>query len=229
MAKDKDGKKYTPAQLMALKASVRTDLASKATVGKPTVDPSKGRAPRYENNQKAFDALNTAGRFAAESVALGAVGKAAKIAYKGTYALGKTVVHGSPVQGLKSIRPTTGSAARPTESVNFSWNPKGFNTSQPQLANQAAEYAGKSGKPGSYYVGKIRRKDIVSQEPGIVVGKGPIKVTKEIKQTNSPLVDAKSLDRSLRGPSNAKNKLVDLKQAKQRQMQYKKNDKNSVV
>jgi hypothetical protein len=76
MAKDKDGKKYTPAQLMALKASVRTDLASKATVGKPTVDPSKGRAPRYENNQKAFNALNTAGRVAAETVALGAGGAA---------------------------------------------------------------------------------------------------------------------------------------------------------
>jgi hypothetical protein len=76
MAKGKDDKKYTPAQLMALKASVRTDLASKAKVGKPTVDPSKGQAPKYENKQKAFDALNTAGRVAAETVALGAGGGA---------------------------------------------------------------------------------------------------------------------------------------------------------
>jgi hypothetical protein len=236
MAKGKDGKKYTQAQLMALKSTVRTDLASKATIGSKSstarmvdqsklADPYKG-APK---SQKAYNALNTAGKMAAETVALGAAGKAAKIAYKGTYVLGKKVVHGSPVQGLKSIKPTTGSAARPKESVNFSWNPKGFNTSQPQLANQAAEYAGKSGKPGSYYVGKIRRKDIVSQEPGVVVGKGPIKVTKEIKQTNSPLADAKSLNRSLRGPSNAKNKLVDLKKAKQRKIEYAKKNKNSVV
>jgi hypothetical protein len=83
MAKDKDGKKYTPAQLMALKASVRTDLASKATVGPQSstarmvdqsklADPYKG-APK---SQKAYNALNTAGRVAAETVALGAGGAA---------------------------------------------------------------------------------------------------------------------------------------------------------
>ncbi len=114
MAKDKDGKKYTPAQLMALKASVRTDLASKATVGKPTVDPSKGRAPRYENNQKAFNALNTAGRVAAETVALGAGGAAlirgatrlgAKAA--GRY-VGKLSMESAMGQNMKGLKGATG-------------------------------------------------------------------------------------------------------------------------
>jgi hypothetical protein len=87
MAKGKDDKKYTPAQLMALKSTVRTDLASKAKVGKPTVDPSKGRAPKYENNQKAFDALNKVGKFTTEAAMIGLgtgaiVKGAAKIAAK---------------------------------------------------------------------------------------------------------------------------------------------------
>jgi hypothetical protein len=59
MAKDKDGKKYTQAQLMALKASVRTDLASKSTIGNPTVDPSKGRAPKYDNKNKPLAGFGT--------------------------------------------------------------------------------------------------------------------------------------------------------------------------
>jgi hypothetical protein len=59
MAKRKDDKKYTQAQLMALKASVRTDLASKTTIGNPTVDPSKGRAPKYDNKNKPLAGFGT--------------------------------------------------------------------------------------------------------------------------------------------------------------------------
>jgi len=233
MAKGKDGKKYTQAQLMALKSTVRTDLASKATIGSKSstarmvdqsklADPYKG-APK---SQKAYNALNTAGRFAAESVALGGVGKAAKIAYKGTYALGKTVVHSTNVQGLKTIKPTTGSFMRPKESVSFGWDTKkGANS----IIGNAQQYVNKGGAPGSHYVGKVRRKDIVGMDGTEVVSKGAIKVKKEIKSKGNPVQDAKSLSRSLRGPATAKNKLVNLKQAKQRKIQLDKQSKNSVV
>jgi hypothetical protein len=86
-AKKKSQDKYTPEQMKKIRTSMSTRQPS-ATVGKPTVDPAKGKAPTYKNNQKAFDALNWAGKTAAESVALGAGGAAlvrgaTKLAAKG--------------------------------------------------------------------------------------------------------------------------------------------------
>jgi hypothetical protein len=185
-------------------------------------DPYKG-APR---GQAVYNALNWAGKTAAETVALGAAGKAAKVTYRGTYFLGKKVVHSTNVQGLKTIKPTTGSFMRPKESVSFGWDTKkGANS----IIGNAQQYVNKGGAPGSHYVGKVRRKDIVGMDGTEVVSKGAIKVTKEIKSKGNPVQDAKSLSRSLRGPANAKNKLVNLKQAKQRKIEYAKKNKNSVV
>jgi hypothetical protein len=249
----KPGTRPAPTEAFTQKGQKATGLSSPTTSGNRFSSKAKGTGSETKLGTFVYKASETVAKGAVSLSGAGAVAKAVQkptkgnivkavasvaplpigkigsYAAKNTYALGKTVVHGSPVQGLKSIRPTTGSAARPKESVNFSWNPKAFNTRQPQLANQAAEYAGKAGKPGSYYVGKVRRRDIVSQEPGIIIGKGAIKVTKEIKQTNSPLKDAKSLERSLRSPANTKNKLVELSREKRRKAQYRKSDKKSVV
>jgi hypothetical protein len=121
MAKGKDGKKYTQAQLMALKSTVRTDLASKAKVGKPTVDPSKGRAPKYENNQKAFDALNTAGKVATEGAMIGLGGGAlvrgatriaAKAAGKYVGNLSMQSAMGPNMKGLKGATGMGGKVSR---------------------------------------------------------------------------------------------------------------------
>ena len=121
MAKGKDGKKYTQAQLMALKSTVRTDLISKAKVGKPTVDPSKGRAPKYENNQKAFDALNTAGKVATEGAMIGLGGGAlvrgatriaAKAAGKYVGNLSMRSAMGPNMKGLKGATGMGGKVSR---------------------------------------------------------------------------------------------------------------------
>jgi hypothetical protein len=121
MAKGKDGKKYTQAQLMALKSTVRTDLSSKAKVGKPTVDPSKGRAPKYENNQKTFDALNTAGKIATEYAAIGLGGGAlvrgaTKLAAKkiGQSVSGRTAqaAYNANMKGLKGATGMGGKVSR---------------------------------------------------------------------------------------------------------------------
>lgn len=88
MAKGKDDKKYTPAQIMALKSSIGprateafTRPGQKPSSLAPSRRDGKGlMAPLSKNvptSQKAFDALNTAGRVAAESVILGAGGAAA--------------------------------------------------------------------------------------------------------------------------------------------------------
>jgi hypothetical protein len=247
MAKGKDDKKYTPAQLMALKASVRTDLASKSTVGPVSsttrmVDQSKLADP-YPNaprSQRAYNALNTAGRFAAESVALGAAGKAAKTAYTSTYALGKKVVHGSPVRGLQSISPRSGSAAMPESKVNFSWNPSSFGRDKGRIATYAAEYTGEKGT-GAYYVGKVRRGDIVkppkgvgSSNSGAVVSKGPIKVTKEIPRVDGSLKDMDAISKafpvSRAADAAIKRKNQVIKQLSKKDNALKnRNGKNSVV
>jgi hypothetical protein len=143
MAKGKDGKKYTPAQLMALKSSVRTDLASKATIGKPTVDPSKGRAPKYENNQKAFDALNTAGRVAAETVALGAGGAAlirgatrlgAKAAGRYVGNLSMESAMGQNMKGLKGATGMGGKVSRTQTPMGPSLRSTEIGTAKQQAA-----------------------------------------------------------------------------------------------
>lgn len=107
-----------------------------------------------------------------------------------SYTLGKTVVHGSPEKGLKEIKPRTGSAAKPNENVNFSWNPRGFGDKR-RIENYVAEYANKDGRGGSVYVGKVKRSSILKDEnPGVTVSNKPIKVKSEIPG-NSPRLGEK--------------------------------------
>ena len=126
----------------------------------------------------------------------GVAGRAAKTAVtaaRGSYALGKRVVHGSPVQGLKKIEPRLGSAARPKENVAYGWNPKAFQNKQ-NIVNYAGEYA----RGGSYYVGKVPRSGIVKNEnKGVVVSKAPIKVKKEIRATSPDA--GRQIDKALPG------------------------------
>lgn len=117
----------------------------------------------------------------AVQVAANVVGTAGAVrgvvsAARGSYALGKTVVHGSPKSGLKTISPRTGSVARPNEKVAFGFNPRGASGT---VANDASVYAKGS---GSVYVGKVPRGSIVKDpNKGVVVSKAPIKVRKEIR------------------------------------------------
>ena len=147
------------------------------------------------------------------------IGKIGKIAAKNSYALGKTVVHGSPVQGLKKIVPNTGSIARPTEKVNFSWSTKSkyYGT----LGNNASDYA----KGGSIYVGKVPRGSIVKeQNKAIVVSKAPIKVKKEISATAKNLDN--KIDKAIPG-----SKVRDVKKSvanKKKDIKAKKDKKTSV-
>jgi hypothetical protein len=122
----------------------------------------------------------TKGNIAAAALAVTPVpiGKIGTNAVKKSYALGKTVVHGSPVTGLKNIAPKTGSATRPTENVNFSWSAssKFFDT----LTTNARNYA----RGGSVYVGKVPRGSVVkTNNKKIIVATAPIKVKKEISAT----------------------------------------------
>lgn len=104
-----------------------------------------------------------------------------------SYALGKTVVHGSPEKGLKSISPRTGSNAKPEDKVNFSWNPKGFKDKR-NIENNVTQYTNKDGKSGSVYVGKVKRNSIVKDDnPAITISSKPIKVKKEIPSSSPKL------------------------------------------
>lgn len=115
---------------------------------------------------------------------------ASKANPRNSYSLGKTVVHGSPVTGLKNIAPRTGSTTRPTESVNFSWSPsaKFFKT----LTTNSRNYA----KGGSVYIGKVPRGSIVkTNNDKIIIATKPIKVKKEISAIKPNL--QKEIEKSL--------------------------------
>lgn len=157
-----------------------------------------------------------------KSAAVG--GGLAKAAIMGTHALGKKVVHGSPNQNLKSVDPRTGSAGRPNENVTFSWDPKQF-PNKGKMADMAKEYANKrEGQTGSIYVGKVKRQDIVNakdKEPW-VVSKGKIKVTKEIKlsQTKDAAKDVRK-SFPIRDTTNAK-KIIEQRNLKKLQKKWAK-------
>lgn len=115
------------------------------------------------------------------------VGKATSFAMKNSYTLGKTVIHASPVKGLKQITPQVGSRAKPTEKVVFGLNPKGMRAEQ--VPTVIGKYAKKAGTEGSYYVGKLPRKGLETslKMPGgkplyenFVTSAKPIKKLKEI-------------------------------------------------
>jgi hypothetical protein len=89
MAKPKNNYVPTQEDIKRLRTQMSTRQPS-ATIGpvSPTLDPSKGGPPKYENNQKVYDALNFAGKVATEGVmiALGGgvlVRGATKLAAKG--------------------------------------------------------------------------------------------------------------------------------------------------
>lgn len=177
----------------------------------------------------------------ARNIATAAVGiipvptiKGGSAAYKGSYALGKTVVHGSPKTGLKSITPRLGSAARPTEKVVYGWNPKAFGrVNKSGVGGYVSEYSG----TGSAYIGKVKRKDIVPDtNKGIVVSKGPIRVKKEIRGVDpktgkiDPFIGQR-IDRALPGAKTRQTiqKANNAYTAKKRAAQLKKGSRNSVV
>ena len=180
-----------PTEAITAKGQKATGLAKSDNANRFKPELSKN----IPTSQKAVDALNAAGRFAAESVVLGAAGKAISTAAKSSYTLGKTVVHGSPVKGLKTIVPKTGSAARPAEKVAYGWNPKAFGDKK-LIENYASEYA----KGGSVYVGKVPRGSIVKDaNKGVVVSKAPIKVKKEIPVSSGNV--GNKIDKAIRGSS----------------------------
>ena len=114
-AKKKTNNKYVPSaeDIKRLRTQMSTRQPS-ATVGKPTVDPSKGRAPKYENNQKVFNALNTAGKVAAEGAMIGLGGGAlvrgaTKLAAKGAGKyVGNLSLEASMGQNMKGLKGATG-------------------------------------------------------------------------------------------------------------------------
>jgi hypothetical protein len=115
---------------------------------------------------------------------------AAKDIINGTYLFGKTVVHGSPQQGLKEIVPRTGSGRFPEDSIVYGWNPtwnKRYPAQGPDWTVDAATgYTGYE-NTGSIYVGKIPRKDILidpdESMSHMVLGSKPIRVKKEFPQS----------------------------------------------
>ena len=137
-----------------------------------------------------------------------------------TYKFGKTVLHGSPQKGLKTIKPTTGSKDAPDSKVAWAFNPKAKGSElQPSVAKS---YAGDS---GSIYVAKVPRSSIKKVDSGtkilgragrkepIVVSGKPLKVVKEIqlkgkntqevvKEVNNAL--KKSGSRKLKAPELSK-------------------------
>ena len=127
----------------------------------------------------------------AEIVALVTGPSALKTAINSTYLMGKTVVHGSPKQGLKQIDPRLGSARFPDDDIVYGWNPVYNRKMGPDWAADAAkEYMGNS-RTGSLYVGKIPRNAILEDpDPALgdlmILGDKPIRVKKEFPQIPPP-------------------------------------------
>lgn len=142
--------------------------AAKAAAKKATQAAKKAAA------KKAAAAVKTK---AAKKVVAKTTKKAASKANpKNSYALGRTVVHGSPVRGLKTVQPRKGSAALPDESVAFFWDPKAFGK-RGSVANSVQEYTRGT---GSAYIGKVPRSAVKKTQHGIGAASKPIKVKKEV-------------------------------------------------
>lgn len=174
-------------------------------------------------------------------------GRGASYAKNNTYTFGKTVVHASPQKGLKQISPRAGSKLMPTQKVAFGFDAK---KSPKVISSHLERYAVKNNTPGSYYVGKVRRKDIIKPgdsdfvlSPGsqtakeYIASRTPIKKLKEIPGT-TPNLD-KKLGREIakRGTTQkvdiAKNKIQRKKQELIRKKNRKKpewfDDPNAIV
>ena len=111
----------------------------------------------------------------------------AKDVINGTYLFGKTVVHGSPQQGLKEIVPRTGSGRFPDDEIAYGWNPTWDKRGDSSWTVDAATgYTGYE-NTGSIYVGKIPRRDILidpdESMSHMVLGGKPIRVVKEFRQS----------------------------------------------
>jgi hypothetical protein len=150
MAKGKDGKKYTQAQLMALKSTVRTDLASKAKVGSKSstarmVDQSKlaDPYPGAPRGQALYNALNTAGKVATEGAMIGLGGGAlvrgatriaAKAAGKYVGNLSMQSAMGPNMKGLKGATGMGGKVSRTQTPMGPSLRSTEIGTAKQQAA-----------------------------------------------------------------------------------------------
>lgn len=112
---------------------------------------------------------------------------------KNSYALGRTVVHGSPVRGLKTVQPRKGSKALPDESVVFVWDPKDFGK-RGHITNSVKSYTQNT---GSVYIGKVPRSGYKKTMHGVGASSKPMKVKKEIVDTNKIGDIDKGLERGL--------------------------------
>lgn len=106
--------------------------------------------------------------------------KASKANPRNSYLLGRTVVHGSPVRGLKTVQPRKGSKALPDESVVFVWDPKDFGK-RGHITNSVKSYTQNT---GSVYIGKVPRSGYKKTMQGVGASSKPMKVKKEIVDTN---------------------------------------------
>ena len=217
--------KKVPTKKAVTKSSVETNRSKTPQAKSAARTDSKGRTGMgATSSKKQIPASFGKREEGLRKIVLGAMlgGKATGAATKNSYALGKTVVHSSPAQGLKSITPKTGSYLRPNESVAFGSNTK--NNSVNNIISNSQQFVNRGGTPGSHYVGKVRRKDIVGVSPTEVVSKGPIKVVKEIKSQGNIVQDANALSQALNKsfPKSVKN-VVKADLGKQRAATRKKN------
>jgi hypothetical protein len=136
--------------------------------------PAKKQAAKTSMNQQgiADDIIKGAVKVG-KAASKGAKKSVQKANPRNSYALGRAVVHGSPVKGLKKIKPQYGSAHLPDESVVWAWDPKGFG-SRSGIAPYVSEY---SGAKGSVYIGKVPRSSVKKRE----LGSGKVAVTKPMK------------------------------------------------
>ena len=208
-------------------------IAVRIATGKSTLTNSKVRSEYKKNALK--DLGNAATIIGAAKVAPG-VAKAVKSTGGPSRVLNavtrkKIVVHGSPTQGLKSIKPTSGSPGAPNETVGWGWNPSRKGAKQ-YIAGNAQEYA--QGK-GSLYVTKAsKRATKFTEGSGKAVTKStkPMKVVKEIKVTGKKQAQIEKELRTAVKQSGSRIKGSGVKEKVKRvktKAQYKKSNKNSVV
>lgn len=109
----------------------------------------------------------------------------------------KVIVHASPTKGMTFIQPHAGSNQLPDDSVVFGWDPQRPGMDY-RITRAATPYLTKNetGELGSFYVGKIKKNQIVTppqlQNSAQVVSSGPAKVVAEIPALNKPFAQLDS-------------------------------------
>jgi hypothetical protein len=185
-AKKKTNNNYVPSaeDIKRLRTQVSTRQPS-ATIGKPTVDPSKGKAPSYPNQQKTFDALNKVGKFTTEAAMIGLgtgalVKGAAKLAAKGAGKyVGKVSTEEAYKVNMKGLWNATGMGGK----VSRTQTPMGPTLRSTEIGTAKQQAA----RIGNLEINAVKKSDLIGGGTQGRISQDILKVGKVAKKVGTGL------------------------------------------